>query len=170
MDKLCVRVGTLDDIGGVLSLLFEVAPEIPLHVDNQERRDAVSQMVHDTIAEAISWVATDTLDDIVGFILAVRDRYERFQNDDGLIELKYIGVSERERGRGVCSLLIAQMKAAKVPLTATVKNDNKSGMAARLEHSGFQFWADSPVSCERKFKWSPKEAANTPSSATVPSR
>jgi hypothetical protein len=148
-----IRSTTQDDATSIFVVLAEVAPEIPLPLDTNERREAVSNIVKECSNSGESWVATDDNGCVAGFLLVEPDKMERFHRDNQALHLRYAGVTKTQRERGVFRALIQQVMCRKVPLTATVKAANQSGMAARLMQIGFQKWgADSHLGQET-FRW-----------------
>lgn len=144
-----------DDAAGIFSVLEGVAPEIPLRIDTRERREAVSSIINDCIAEGESWVATDGSGFVAGFILVEPDEMERFQHDNQALHLRYAGVSNTCRRRGVFHALIQQIMKRGVPLTATVKAANRCQMAAHLQRVGFQH-RSGDAKIEEHFRWQPR--------------
>ena len=52
------RVAAPVDAAGILGVLAEVAPEIPLLIDTPERQGAVSKIVDKCVATGEFWIAT----------------------------------------------------------------------------------------------------------------
>jgi hypothetical protein len=67
-----------DDAVGILTVLQEVAPEIPPSLDTPERQEAMQNIVAECCAGGESLVAVDGDGTVVGFVLAKPDRLERF--------------------------------------------------------------------------------------------
>lgn len=74
---------------------------------------------------------------VAGFILVEPDEMERFQRNNGALHLAYAGVAKSQRGRGIFRALLQCVTNRDVPLTATVKFANQSGMVERLKRIGF---------------------------------
>src|SRR3981081_1743413 len=83
-----------DDAVGILTVLQEVAPEIPLSLDTPERQEAMQAIVAECCAGGDSLVAVDGDGTIVGFVLAKPDRLERFFHKNQALSLRYIGVNK----------------------------------------------------------------------------
>lgn len=154
MTEMILRIATSDDTLGILAVLVEVAPEIPLLLDTNERQKAVSSVVTQCISYGVSRVAVDDNGRVIGFLLVEPDRLERFHNGNQALHLCYGGVAKTQRKAGVFRALIQQEMSRNVPLTATVKAANQSGMAARLMQMGFQKWSTSSHD-EENFRWQP---------------
>jgi hypothetical protein len=148
-----IRRATGRDTRAILAVLMEVAPEIPLRLDTAEHCDAVSRIVTRLARDRASWVATDKRGKVIGFQLVEPDEMERFLHANQALHLKYGGVERRHREKGVFRALVQRVMAENVPLTAVVKNDNRSDMAARLCRMGFvrQSISDAEVA----LKWQP---------------
>jgi hypothetical protein len=145
------RPATDTDHTDILAVLEGVAPEIPVLLDNSQRKDAIKSVIVECCASGESLVAVDGGGIVVGFVLGKPDHMERFQHDNQAVSLRYIGVTEAWRRRGVFAALLANYTAKQGPLTASVLQGNKGGMAERLKKLGFaEVQADSQ---ETKFKW-----------------
>ena len=83
------------------------------------------------------------------------DEMERFQRNNEALYLTYAGVAESRRGLGIFRVLLQCVMKRNVPLTATVKFTNQSGMAERLKRIGFcQTSVDSSRE-QYEFIWQP---------------
>ncbi len=152
--EIRIRPATQSDASEIILLLIEVAPEIPLRLDTEERKVAGSKIVGECVGSGESWVAVDAKCRVVGFVLLQADKMKRFLNDNQALHIRYAGVAKRQRKRGVFCALIQHAMSRNVPLTATVKAANQSGMAARLARLGFQECTTSSRD-EKKFQWQP---------------
>ena len=148
------RVAAPGDAAAIFGVLAEVAPEIPLLMDTSERRKGISGIIDKCIATGESCVATDGGGVVAGFILVEPDKMERFHHDNRALHLRYAGVSNAYRRRGIFRALIQQVIKRGVPLTATVKAANQCQMAALLQRVGFQRWSGDPQ-IEEHFRWQP---------------
>lgn len=155
MVRAHMRIATPNDAPGIFAVLDEVAPEIPVILDTKERREGVSNKVKKCVASGESWVAIDDDGRVVAFLLVEPDKMERFHRDNQALHLPYAGVTKSRRKQGIFRALLQQVRNRKVPLTATVKAANRSGMAARLMQIGFQKWGDDSHLGEDNFKWQP---------------
>jgi hypothetical protein len=72
------RVANSDDAIGILTILQEVAPEIPLSLDTPERRGIMQSIIEECCASGESLVAVDADGTVVDFVLAKPDQFERF--------------------------------------------------------------------------------------------
>jgi ribosomal protein S18 acetylase RimI-like enzyme len=147
------RVVAADDAAGIFRVLAEVAPEIPLLIDTNERRDGVSRIIDQCVATGESWVVTDSGGVVVGFTLVEPDRMERFHRDNEALHLRYVGVSKACRRQGIFRTLTQKVMLRSVPLTATVKAANRSQMATLLARIGFQ--TRSTTVDEQQLVWMP---------------
>lgn len=149
MTQISYRVAVRDDETDIMDLLKEVAPEIPVPLEPSERQEPILQYIIIQCRESgMSWVAVDESEKVVGFALARQDFHE-----NGAISLRYIGVSESARQHGICSTLIAKLKANGAPLTTSVLDDNRSQMADRLKKKGFVIIESGAK--ETKLRWAP---------------
>jgi hypothetical protein len=135
-NAITYRIAVQDDEPEIFALLTEVAPEIPIPLDQpgtEGRKITDSRMTTEIVqCRGGSWVAVDASGNVVGFALARRDLHAT----DRATSLKYIGVSGSSRGLGISSNLVNNLKAKGVPLTATVLSGNQSNMADRFVKFG----------------------------------
>ena len=90
----------------------------------------------------------------VGFVLVEPDEMERFQRNNHALHLRYAGVAQAHRQRGIFRALVKQLMKRSVPLIATVRAGNKRQMQVLLQHVGFQRWSGDPQ-IEEHFGWQP---------------
>lgn len=147
------RVADNDDAGGILTVLQEAAPEIPLSLDTPELKEAIQEVIAECCASGDSWVAVDSGGSVVGVVLAKPDRLERFFKKNQAVSLRYIGVNKMNRRHGVFATLMEKLKAKGVPLTASVLDTNHSNMANRLLKVGFTKTESDAK--EARFRWAP---------------
>jgi hypothetical protein len=156
------RLGRLEDVAGIFAVLEEVAPRIPLCLDGDERKELMRKLIQECCESRTSWIA---LNDgrVVGFQLTRPSFAGRlFQiwgepQSAGLM-LEYGGVSKSFENQGIFRTLIEKTKRAKQPLYATVKENNKSGMAKRLVKMGFENFA-TDADGDAYFRWRPMATA-----------
>jgi hypothetical protein len=147
------RVANTDDAAGILSILQEVAPEIPVLLDTPESEEIIQSIIAECCNSGDSLVALDTEGAVAGFVLAKPDRLERFLHKNQAISLRYIGVTGLSRRQGIFAALMKKLTAKGVPLTASVLHTNRSDMATRLAKIGFDKIEHDTK--ETKLKWSP---------------
>src|SRR5579863_7572908 len=93
------RMATRDDETNVWDVLVEVAPNIPVALDDPGGRGIVKNLIRTCIDGGDTWIAVDSNGEVIGFVLAQPDRYERFQNENGALHLPYVGVSKKWQKR-----------------------------------------------------------------------
>ena len=153
MAEFTCRQARLDDAGEILSLLLEVAPEIPLHVDSLEREEALYAQIRNCARSGESWVALDRQERIIGFLLAQPVERGRHYAEQEMLELTHAGVRPSHRQRGVFGALLAGSLARLLPITTSVSPLNSCGAAGFLAKRGFR-----PVGSsggERRLRWEP---------------
>jgi hypothetical protein len=152
---MSVRAAHPWESSAVFSVLTEIAPEIPLRLDSEERHRPVRELVDRACGSQMSWVSLDDGDNVVGFLIGqVRSTDTPGMEFSG-VELLYGGVLPAHRGCGRFSNLLIEAKKLRTPLWAVVKRANTSGMAKRLLKYGFAKQADSLRSDEDTFVWTP---------------
>ncbi len=147
MDKpdITYRPANADDVDDILTIFAEVAPEVPTVGVIEGTRGRVEGWV----ATGDSLVALDANGKVVGYALAYAT------GEDG-IELVYLGVTGAARGKGVCSGIVARLKERGVPITASVRHNNKSSMAERFGRLGFKVLQKQEE--QTKFRYSESKA------------
>ena len=81
------------DVPAIFAVLKEIAPEIPVLLDNSIRQKLMFERIHNcSIGYGEAWIAFDRDNQIVGFLLAEPDQLERFFNENQALELSYGGV------------------------------------------------------------------------------
>jgi len=140
------------DADGILAVLEEVAPEIPLPLTAQAREIIRARVVKCCSSEQ-SCVAVDHAGGVVGFLLAEPDQKERLHHDHQALHLPYSGVTKTWRKQRVFHKLMEQVMRRKVALTATVRRSNRCGMAARL--TKLCFTKISRDGQDDQFRWQP---------------
>jgi ribosomal protein S18 acetylase RimI-like enzyme len=136
-DAIEYRVADSNDGAGILTVLKEVAPEIPVSLGAPGAEAAMQAIIEDCCNSGESWVAVDSADTVLGFVLAKPDNLERFQLENEALSVRYIGVSKASRGQGISGALMEKLKGKGAPITASVLHTNKSDMANRLSAIGF---------------------------------
>ena len=144
-----VRKAVTNDHSFILEILQEVAAEIPVKLDSSEAIDAIKNIIVECCDSGDSLVACDQDENVIGFILAKPDIHEF----DRALSMRYMGISNASRGKGVMSTLVDTMKSEGVPLTADVLTGNKSAMSDRLLHAGFLETCANEK--QRQFRWAP---------------
>ena len=141
-----------DDETDILDVLEEVAPEIPLRLDGEERQEKIKIVIRQCQASGKSLVAVTGEGEVVGVVLARPDA------DDGkaAIFINYIGVTRDARRRGIFAAMMEKMNAKGVPLLADVLQGNQSGMADRLKEIGYE--AVKSNTKQTRFRWTPPRA------------
>ena len=145
MTDLALRPAVIGDAAGIHTLLLRHAAAIPLAVEALEQEEALYGAIRKIIAFGQSWVALGG-DTIVGVVLVDSAEVGRHWGENELLTLRYAA------GEGVDALL-GKVLARNVPITAAVRDANRSGLANLLERLGFRE-ADTKVG-ERHFRYDP---------------
>ena len=132
-----LRAAGNDDHTDILAVIEEVAAEIPVSLDTEVKKEAMKTIIVECCASGDSMVVEDENGVVVGFVLAKPDKMERFHHNNDAISLRYIGVGNGARRRGIFANLMAAYLARNVPITASVLAENKGEMLRRLTGLGF---------------------------------
>ncbi len=148
-ESIGYRLATQMDEAGILTVLTEVAPEIPVELEGPERQAKIWAEIVQCRKSGKSWVAIESDGTVIGFALARPDAYE----NKAAIYMPYGGVTAALRCRKIFSTLVEKLKANGVPLIAHVLLGNKSDMKNTLMKRGFteiDYNAN-----QKKFLWLP---------------
>jgi GNAT superfamily N-acetyltransferase len=138
MTVIAYREALLGDAADIHALLLKLAPEIPILIDTLAREEALYALIRNCARSGESWVALDEAGGIVGFVLVEPNKLGRHYAEEEVLDLRHAGVAPEHRNRGIFGDLIEKILARMVPVTTTVSQQNRSGMARRLEQLGFR--------------------------------
>jgi hypothetical protein len=130
MSTASLRPAVIGDAADIHALLLSLAGEIPLAVETLEQEEALYASVRKVLAFGQSWVAAEG-ERIVGFALVESAEVGRHWGENELLNLRYAG------GGGL-DALIGKVLERMAPITASVRDGNRVGLAARLERLGFR--------------------------------
>jgi hypothetical protein len=150
------RVANSDDAVGILNVLQQVAPEIPLSLDTPESKEIMRFIIAECCSSGESLVAVDVDGTVVGFVLAKPDMFERAIYKNQTLSLRYIGVNKVWRRRGIFAGLMEKSMSKGVPLTTSVLHANQSAMADRLVKVGYEKVGTDAK--ETRLRWAPTPA------------
>ena len=129
MSDIVLRPAAVTDAADIHALLLKRAAEIPLAVETLEQEEALYAAVRKILAFGQSWVALDG-GALAGAVLAAAAEVGRHWGENELLTLRYAA------GAGLDALLGKAIER-NVPITAAVRDANRSGLAALLESLGF---------------------------------
>ena len=130
MSEPALRPATVGDAAEIHELLLKRAAEIPLAVETLEQEEALYGAVRKILGFGQSWVALDG-DALVGAVLIDAAEVGRHWGENELLNLRHAAGESLEA-------LLGKVIARNVPITATVRDANRTGLAARLERLGFR--------------------------------
>ena len=130
MTEPTIRSATVGDAAEIHALLLRLAADIPVVVETLEQEEALYASLRKILAFGQSWVALAG-DAVAGFVLVDSAEVGRHWGENELLGLRYAG------GDAVAALL-AKVLERNVPITASVRDANRSGLAALLERHGFR--------------------------------
>jgi hypothetical protein len=125
-----LRPAVIGDAAEIHTLLLRHAAAIPLAVEALEQEEALYAAIRKILSFGQSWVALDG-EAIVGTVLVDSAEVGRHWGENELLTLRYAA------GEGVDALLDKVLERA-VPITATVRETNRDGLAELLRRRGFQ--------------------------------
>jgi hypothetical protein len=124
------RAAQIGDASDIYTLLLVMAADIPLAVETLEQEEALYAALRKILAFGQSWVAVNG-NAITGFVLIDSAEVGRHWGENELLNLRYAA------GEAVDELL-GKVLERRVPITASVRETNRTGLAARLERCGFR--------------------------------
>jgi hypothetical protein len=130
MTELAPRPAVINDAAEIHELLLRRAADIPVAVETLEQEEALYAAIRKILAFAQSWVALRG-EAVAGAVLVDAAEVGRHWGENELLNLRYVA------GQGIEALL-AKVLERNVPITASVRDANKSGLAALLESLGFR--------------------------------
>jgi len=130
MSNPTLRPAAVADAADIHTLLLKLAADIPLAVETLEQEEALYVQLRKTLAFGESWVALDG-ERIVGAVLVDNVQTGRHWGENETLELRY-AVGD------ALDALLGKMLERSAPISARVREANRTGLAARLENSGFR--------------------------------
>jgi len=130
MSDVACRPAVVGDAADIHALLLKIAGDIPLAVETLEQEEALYTAVRKMLAVGQSWVAVEG-DTIVGFVLVDSAEVGRHWGDNELLDLRYAGGEMLDE-------LIGKVLERNVPVTASVRDANRTGLAELLRSLGFR--------------------------------
>ncbi len=94
------RLTVSTDVDGILAVLEEVAPDIPVHL-TPKAREIIGSRIGQCCSTEQSCVAVDHAGRVVGFLLGEPDKKERLHHDNQALHLPYSGVTKTWRTQGL---------------------------------------------------------------------
>jgi hypothetical protein len=130
MSGFSLRPAVIGDAADIYELLLRLAAEIPLAVDTLGQEEALYAVIRKMLAFGQSWVAVNG-ETITGAVLVDSAEVGRHWGENELLTLRYAA------GESVDALLDKVLERT-VPITATVREVNRSGLAELLQSRGFR--------------------------------
>jgi hypothetical protein len=161
--EIQIRPASAEDVDAIMSILINVACQIPTDLSTPERVQAMRQQICDCYLTECSLVAVYKNGAVVGFQLARQKCYV----GELYIHLAYAAVTPPAAGNKVFKRLIEAEKKFDLPLVTEVRPNNKSEMAARLLRYQFRPYTSEDTAAGRQFHtdadctylWDPRRTA-----------
>jgi hypothetical protein len=142
-----IRPASAEDVNAIMSILINVACQVPTDLSTPERAQAIRRQICDCYLSECSLVAVDKNGAVIGFQLARRIDYV----GELYIHLAYAAVTPPAAGNKVFKRLIEEEKKFDLPLVTEVRANNKSEMGARLLRYQFRRYTDEDTAAGRQF-------------------
>jgi len=152
MTALNYRPAAVSDAADIHALMLTLAGDIPLAVETLEQEEALYSALRKILAFGQSWVAFDG-DRIIGFLLVDSAEVGRHWGENELLNLRYAAVAPAFRDGDALDTLLGKVVERAVPITASVRDANRVGLADCLTKLGFRE-VESRVG-ERRFRHDP---------------
>jgi hypothetical protein len=130
MTALALRPAGVNDAAEIHELLLAMAGALPLAVATLEQEEGLYAQLRKTLGWGESWVAVDD-GRIVGCVLVDNVQTGRHWGENEALDLRHAA------GAGL-DALIAKLLERTAPISAAVKDANRTGLAERLERAGFR--------------------------------
>jgi hypothetical protein len=130
MTAPALRPAVVNDAAEIHELLLAMADKLPLAVATLEQEELLYAQLRKTLGWGESWVAVDG-GRIVGCVLVDNVQTGRHWGENEALDLRYAA------GAGL-DALIAKLLERTAPISAAVKDANRTGLAERLERAGFR--------------------------------
>jgi hypothetical protein len=137
MTALTYRPAVIGDAADIHALMLTLTADIPLVVETLEQEEALYAAVRKILAFAQSWVALDG-QTVVGFVLVDAAEVGRHWGENELLNLRYAAAATAFRDGDVLDALIGKIMERAVPITATVRDANRTGLLDCLAKLGFR--------------------------------
>jgi len=131
------RPAQIGDAADIHTLLLAVADEIPLAAETLEQEEALYAALRKVLGFGESWVAEDG-SRIVGFVLVENVQTGRHWGENETLDLRYAATDPAYRDGDALDALLQKVIERKAPIAASVKEANRTGLAACLEGLGFR--------------------------------
>jgi hypothetical protein len=124
------RPATVADAADIHTLFLAIAADIPLAVETLEQEEALYAAVRKILAFGQSWVALDG-GTVAGFVLVDSAEVGRHWGENELLNLRYAGGE-------MLDVLVGKVLERALPIIASVRDANRSGLTMLLERLGFR--------------------------------
>jgi hypothetical protein len=129
MSEPIPRPAAVNDAAAIHELLLRLAADIPLALETLDQEEALYAQLRKTLGWGESWVA-EAEGRIVGCVLVDNVQTGRHWGENEALDLRYAA------GDGV-DALIGKVLERTAPVSASVKDANRTGFAGSLERLGF---------------------------------
>jgi predicted N-acetyltransferase YhbS len=136
MTALSYRLAAIGDAADIHMLMLTLAADIPLAVETLEQEEALYAALRKILAFGQSWVGLDG-ETIIGFVLVDSAEVGRHWGENELLNLRYAAVAPAFRDDDVLDALVRKVLERAVPITASVRDTNRGGLADCLMNLGF---------------------------------
>jgi ribosomal protein S18 acetylase RimI-like enzyme len=137
MAAIAYRPAQVGDAADIHTLLLTIADDVPLAIESLEQEEALYAVLRKLLGFGESWVAEEG-GRIVGFVLVENVQTGRHWGENEALDLRYAGIDPAYRDGEVFNVLLSRVLDRMAPITASVKDANRTGMAARLAKLGFR--------------------------------
>ena len=130
MTATTLRPAVVADAADIHALLLKVAADMPLAVETLEQEEALYGALRKILAFGQSWVAVDG-EAVIGAALVDSAEVGRHWGEGELLNLRYAAGDMLDE-------LIGKVVERNAPITASVRDTNRTGLAERLRRFGFR--------------------------------
>jgi ribosomal protein S18 acetylase RimI-like enzyme len=158
MAELTRRAASLSDLKDIWGLMRQAAADIPFDLGSEAAQENILTEVMACCTSGLSPIAVSDNKEIIGALLVRRDDFEwGFRNSDA-VHVAYAAIAPCRQDHGILRALVAKIQERKVPVFASVKSGNQSGLADELGKLGFTYECAAESGWGDLYKWQPSPA------------
>jgi len=152
---LTQRMASLQDLKEIWGLVRQVAPSIPVDLESNLTQENILTELMACCTSGLSPVAVDKDKAIVGAVLARRDDFDWGFLNGKAVHISYAAIAPDHSGNGTFAALVGEVQGRNVPVLASVKNGNQSGLVEELKKLGFEHQCTAASGWGDLYKWQP---------------
>lgn len=155
MTEVTQRAASLSDLQDIWGLVRQVARDIPFDLESGAAQESLLSEIMSCCTSGLSPLAVGDDKTVIGALLVRRDDFEWGLRNSRAVHLSYAAIASGHRDQGLLKSLMSRIQEQKVPIFASVKSGDQSGLADELEKLGFVHECRAANGWGDLFKWQP---------------